>query len=84
MIQFIRVIFVFVVCVILYGSFNLCMNKKAAQNNWDWTEKPCYEIGFCKQGEYFSDGDKLITVNKENCIKYKHIWNEKKLICIFD
>lgn len=41
----------------------------------------CLDTGICKEGLEVNTNHGLVTINKENCIKYNWLWNEEKRYC---
>lgn len=41
----------------------------------------CLDTGICKEGLELNTNYGLVTISKENCIKYNWLWNEEKRYC---
>lgn len=41
----------------------------------------CLDCGICKEGLELNTNYGLVTINKENCMKYNWLWNEEKKYC---
>ena len=47
----------------------------------DIDKDTCLDSSFCKEGLEINTEYGLVKINKENCLKYNWIWNDKKKSC---
>ena len=47
----------------------------------DIDKDTCLNSSFCKEGLEINTEYGLVKINKENCLKYNWIWNDKKKSC---
>lgn len=64
------------IILILYLLFVYLIPKTHIYNQYD-----CISDSICKEGLEINTEYGLIKVNKENCLKYGWIWDDKKKIC---
>ena len=47
----------------------------------DIDKDTCLDSSICKEGLEINTEYGLVKINKENCLKYNWIWNDKKKSC---
>lgn len=66
-----------IIAVILFN----CSAKIVPDVKYAFDFETCFDIGVCREGLEIKTRHGLMKVNKENCLKYNYVWNDKKKYC---